>query len=74
MVIAILSFVFSCVSLLAFWWLSIPGVILGIIAIAKAGDNNVQKAFGIAGTIVGAIALVVVIAAVALASIGSSIM
>lgn len=74
MVIAILSFVFSCVSLFAFWWLSIPGVILGIISIAKAEDNNVQRAFGIAGTIVGAIALVVVIAAVALAGIGSFMM
>ena len=72
MVIAILSFVFSCVSLFAFWWLSIPGVILGIISIAKAEDNNVQRAFGIAGTVVGAVALIVLVVAVSFAGISGS--
>ena len=72
MVIAILSFIFSCVSLFAFWWLSIPGIILGIIAIAKAEDNNAQRAFGIAGTVVGAVALIVLIVAVSFAGISGS--
>ena len=72
MVIAILSFIFSCVSLFAFWWLSIPGIILGIIAITKAEDNNVQRAFGIAGTVVGAVALIVLIVAVSFAGISAS--
>ena len=72
MVIAILSFIFSCVSLFAFWWLSIPGVILGIIAITKAEDNNAQRAFGIAGTVVGAVALIVLIVAVSFAGISAS--
>ena len=72
MVIAILSLIFSCVSLFAFWWLSIPGVLLGIIAIAKAEDNNVQRAFGIAGTVVGAVALIVLIVAVSFAGISAS--
>ena len=72
MVIAILSFIFSCVSLFAFWSLSIPGVILGIISIAKAEDNNAQRAFGIAGTVVGAVALIVLIVAVSFAGISAS--
>ena len=72
MVIAILSFIFSCVSLFAFWWLSIPGVILGIISIAKAEGNNAQRAFGIAGTVVGAVALIVLIVAVSFAGISGS--
>ena len=72
MVIAILSLIFSCVSLFAFWWLSIPGVILGIVSIAKAEDNNAQRAFGIAGTVVGAVALIVLIVAVSFAGIGAS--
>lgn len=72
MVIAILSFIFSCVSLFAFWWLSIPGVILGIISIAKAEDNSVQRAFGIAGTVIGAVALIVLIVAVSFAGISVS--
>lgn len=72
MVTAILSFIFSCVSLFAFWWLSIPGVLLGIIAIAKAEDNNAQRAFGIAGTVVGAVALIVLIVAVSFAGISAS--
>ena len=72
MVIAILSFIFSCISLFVFWWLSIPGVILGIISIAKAEDNNTQRAFGIAGTVVGAVALIVLIVAVSFAGISVS--
>lgn len=72
MVIAILSFIFSCVSLFAFWWLSIPGIILGIISITKAEDNNAQRAFGIAGTVVGAVALIVLIVAVSFAGISAS--
>lgn len=72
MVTAILSFIFSCVSLFAFWWLSIPGVILGIVSIAKAEDNNAQRAFGIAGTVVGAVALIVLIVAVSFAGISAS--
>lgn len=72
MVIAILSLIFSCVSLFAFWWLSIPGVILGIVSIAKAEDNNAQRAFGIAGTVVGAVALIVLIVAVSFAGISAS--
>ena len=72
MVIAILSFIFSCVSLFVFWWLSIPGVILGIVSIAKAEDNNAQRAFGIAGTVVGAVALIVLIVAVSFAGISGS--
>ena len=74
MVTAILSFIFSCVSLFAFWWLSIPGVILGIVSITKAEDNNAQRAFGIAGTVVGAVALIVLIVAVSFAGIGASMM
>ena len=72
MVTAILSFIFSCVSLFAFWWLSIPGVILGIVSITKAEDNNAQRAFGIAGTVVGAVALIVLIVAVSFAGISAS--
>ena len=72
MVTAILSCIFSCVSLFAFWWLSIPGVILGIVSIAKAEDNNAQRAFGIAGTVVGAVALIVLIVAVSFAGISAS--
>ena len=72
MVTAILSFIFSCVSLFAFCWLSIPGVILGIVSIAKAEDNNAQRAFGIAGTVVGAVALIVLIVAVSFAGISAS--
>ena len=72
MVIAILSFIFYCVSLFAVWWLSIPGVILGIVSIAKAEDNNAQRAFGIAGTVVGAVALIVLIVAVSFAGISAS--
>ena len=72
MVTAVLSFIFSCVSLFAFWWLSIPGVILGIVSIAKAEDNNAQRAFGIAGTVVGAVALIVLIVAVSFAGISAS--
>lgn len=72
MVTAILSFIFSCVSLFAFWWLSIPGVILGIVSIAKAENNNAQRAFGIAGTVVGAVALIVLIVAVSFAGISAS--
>ena len=72
MVTAILSFIFSCVSLFAFWWLCIPGVILGIVSIAKAENNNAQRAFGIAGTVVGAVALIVLIVAVSFAGISAS--
>ena len=72
MVTAILSFIFSCVSLFVFWWLSIPGVLLGIIAITKAEDDNIQRGFGIAGTVVGAVALIVLIVAVSFAGISAS--
>ena len=72
MVTAILSFIFSSVYLFAFWWLSIPGVILGIVSIAKAENNNAQRAFGIAGTVVGAVALIVLIVAVSFAGISAS--
>ena len=74
MVTAILSFIFSCVSLFAFWWLSIPGVFLGIIAITKAEDDNIQRGFGIAGVIVGAVALIILAIVGSLAGIGASMM
>lgn len=74
MVTAILSFIFSCVSLFAFWWLSIPGVLLGIIAITKSEDDNIQRAFGIAGVIVGAVALIILAIVGSLAGIGASMM
>ena len=74
MVTAILSFIFSCVSLFAFWWLSIPGVLLGIIAITKAEDDNIQRAFGIAGVVVGAVALIILVIVGSLAGIGASMM
>ncbi len=74
MVTAILSFIFSCVSLFAFWWLSIPGVLLGIIAITKAEDDNIQRAFGIAGVVVGAVALIILAIVGSLAGIGASMM
>ena len=74
MVTAILSFIFSCVSLFAFWWLSIPGVLLGIIAITKAEDDNIQRAFGIAGVVVGAVALIILAVVGSLAGIGASMM
>lgn len=74
MVTAILSFIFSCVSLFAFWWLSIPGVLLGIIAITKAEDDNIQRGFGIAGVVVGAVALIILAIVVSLAGIGASMM
>ena len=69
MVIAILSFVLSCVSLYTRWWLSIPGLILGIIAIAKEG-NDFQKAFGIAGMITSSSTLAVLIVLISLARMG----
>ena len=74
MVTAILSFIFSCVSLFAFWWLSIPGVLLGVIAITKAGDDNIQRGFGIAGVVVGAVALIILAIVGSLAGIGASMM
>ena len=74
MVTAILSFIFSCVSLFAFWWLSIPGVLLGIIAITKTEDDNIQRAFGIAGVVVGAVALIILAIVGSLAGIGASMM
>ena len=74
MVTAILSLIFSCVSLFAFWWLSIPGVLLGIIAITKAEDDNVQRGFGIAGVVVGAVALIILAIVGSLAGIGASLM
>ena len=74
MVTAILSFIFSCVSLFAFWWLSIPGVLLGIIAITKAENDNIQRAFGIAGVVVGAVALIILAIVGSLAGIGASMM
>lgn len=74
MVTAILSFIFSCVSLFVFWWLSIPGVLLGIIAITKAEDDNIQRGFGIAGVVVGAAALIILAIVGSLAGIGASMM
>ena len=74
MVTAILSFIFSCVSLFAFWWLSIPGVLLGIIAITKDEDDNIQRGFGIAGVVVGAVALIILVIVGSLADIGASMM
>lgn len=74
MVTAILSFIFSCVSLFAFWWLSIPGVLLGIIAITKAEDDNIQRGLGIAGVVVGAVALIILAIVGSLAGIGASMM
>ena len=74
MVTAILSFIFSCVSLFAFWWLSIPGVLLGIIAITKAEDDNIQRGFGIAGVVIGAVALIILAIVGSFAGIGASMM
>lgn len=53
MIFAILSLVFSCVSIFAFWWLGFIGAICGIIGISTAGDDKNQKGLSIAGTIIG---------------------
>ena len=52
MILAILSLVFSCISIFAFWWLGFIGAICGIIGISTAGDDKNQKGLSIAGTII----------------------
>lgn len=53
-VCGILSLVFSIISFFVCWWLSIVGVILGIIGLCDESNG-----LGIAGTVTGIVSLIV---------------
>ena len=61
-VCSILSLCFSIISFFVCWWLSIAGVILGVIALSDSDSRGLA----IAGTATGGVALFVSIICVAL--------
>lgn len=69
MVFAILSLVFSIVSIFAFWWLSFIGFAFGIAGIVTAfkdnKTNNIQFGLSIAGTVIGFICIIIILLALA---------
>lgn len=61
MIIAVLSFFLSLLSLFVLWPLSIVGGALGFVALDLAGDDDdVQRGFAIAGIVVGIISIILV--------------
>ena len=67
LVLGILSIILGVLSFFVFWWLSLVGVILGIIGIAiardskDAGDDRGGGVLSVIGTSVNTVSLVVVI-------------
>lgn len=72
LVCGIISLVFSLISYFVLWWLSIPGIILGIIAISSSAKHKKENGSfngmtiaglvtGIIGLVLGAIALIIYI-------------
>lgn len=61
MVYAIISLVLSCVSLFAYWWLCIFGVLFGIFGLVTCVDDKTQKGLSISGIIVGGLAFMTMV-------------
>ena len=71
---SVASFVLSTLGLIGLfitfvlWWLAIPGLILGIIALTRKGnyDSKGGKGFAIAGTIIGGLSVLLFVVIIAL--------
>lgn len=63
LVLGILACVLSVVSIFAFWWLAIVGLILGIVAVVLSAKSKKQtgswSGFAITGLITGIIGIVI---------------
>lgn len=70
MVYAIISFMCSLISLFIFWWLCIPGVIFGIIALSTLKEDSenttMTKTFALLGLIIGVLATIMMMTGLAL--------
>lgn len=61
LLLPILSLVLGGVSWIAFWWLSIVGLILGIISLVDKNKTTTSTILSVIGTVVSTFSIVVVI-------------